>query len=693
MKEATVICPFEHIEVSEERYSKAIKKFRDSSLQVDQYGFFVAGGKWKVGWKKITQLLIDEQSIYISTVKGNDEADDDDPEENSSKKGLQVQARIADVRAPSEWPSFRRYVIKKWEKLQGRKRRIEDAIKEQAEEEARQARRAAVKPKRSRMERFVMKNLANMKTFDDESDDETFNRRNHKTLMAERKRQEETRPESQEPKDEAVSHDEEEEREPALDDEDSDSTATQPGDKKTPIVQQKARRLKRKSLLEEDSDDEGLFGGNPGVTDISTGRPVVTPGASLKKAAILDDDDDDDDDDEEKSNADIANVAPITNYFKPKVAAIPSTSVIAKQASSHKASEKPTTTKMTEKLVLATPLLPSKNKNDQKVAPANFFAPRLAKVAHPTETPEGSEDDTVVATPPPKAPRTPPRSVYKHLYQSSASRMEQDDDQVMDYIDERHVSPRSHATTTPVGEQPNGTRLTKRKNYFGTKAPPGRGSAVFALDQADKSPAPRNIYEGLEFVSPSKQRTPASSPPRKRPTWESPLSLSSHKNDTPPAPSVSNSRFRGLRNLGNTCYINSSLQMLFSIPDFVQALNPFAHSRRLVESLCMTFQDVIHPFEGFAGPASAKKLKTALDSTTDKFRGYQQRDAHEFLGHLIDEVHEQIEQKRADDKEAEACGLDDLLPTDDFFRLNVEVNLKCKSCGYSRYVFLRSNVN
>ena len=29
-------------------------------------------------------------------------------------------------------------------------------------------------------------------------------------------------------------------------------------------------------------------------------------------------------------------------------------------------------------------------------------------------------------------------------------------------------------------------------------------------------------------------------------------------------------------------------------------------------------------------------------------------------------------------------------PTDNFFRLDVEVCLKCKSCGYSRYVF--SNV-
>ena len=86
--------------------------------------------------------------------------------------------------------------------------------------------------------------------------------------------------------------------------------------------------------------------------------------------------------------------------------------------------------------------------------------------------------------------------------------------------------------------------------------------------------------------------------------------------------------------------------MLFSIPDFVEALKPFSHGRRLVDSVRDTFLNAIHPAEGAVGSVSAKKLKVAVDGTTDKFQGYQLRDEHEFLGHLIDEIHEEIEPKK-----------------------------------------------
>jgi hypothetical protein len=324
---------------------------------------------------------------------------------------------------------------------------------------------------------------------------------------------------------------------------------------------------------------------------------------------------------------------------------------------------------------------------------ANFFAPRQTKVVVRTEKSDESDNDTVVETPPHEAPRTPPRSSYKHLYQST-SKMEPDDDQIMDFVDERHVSPIRQTKTSPLVERMSADGQRKRRSYFGTKAPPGRSSAVLALDQADKSPARRNLYEGLDVVSPNRKGTSMlSSPPRKSTALGSPHSLSLSKRSTPPEPPAASSMFRGLRNLGNTCYINSSLQMLFSIPDFVQELKPFSQGRRLVESFCDTFQDVIHPVEAFVGSASAKMLKFAVDSTTDKFRGYQQRDAHEFLGHLIDEVHEEIKPKEPEKKKddstsstSQSHSLDELLPTDDYFRLNVEVHLTCKSCGYSRYV-------
>jgi ubiquitin C-terminal hydrolase len=223
------------------------------------------------------------------------------------------------------------------------------------------------------------------------------------------------------------------------------------------------------------------------------------------------------------------------------------------------------------------------------------------------------------------------------------------------------------------------------------------------LDQAEDQSPKRSPFAGMGAISFSaKKRTKPSSiesplsPIRARPLLTSSPAVSPAA-QTSAAPHLK--KWVGLRNLGNTCYINASLQMLYSIPSFVEELFPFRPGHRLVNMFCQTYQNVLHPKEGFEGSASARALKMAVDAKTDKFQGYQQRDAHEFLGDLIDQVHQEIEHDSSKDngeEEKEEEKKDDglssrspiskapVLPTDDFFRLNVEVCLECKSWGYSR---------
>jgi len=84
-------------------------------------------------------------------------------------------------------------------------------------------------------------------------------------------------------------------------------------------------------------------------------------------------------------------------------------------------------------------------------------------------------------------------------------------------------------------------------------------------------------------------------------------------------------------------------------------------------------------------------VKQAIDEKTDKFSGYEQRDAHEFLSDLLDYIQDELEKE---EKLSSAPAITDgntnhsassipHNPMDDFV-LKVEVCLTCQACGYAR---------
>ena len=151
------------------------------------------------------------------------------------------------------------------------------------------------------------------------------------------------------------------------------------------------------------------------------------------------------------------------------------------------------------------------------------------------------------------------------------------------------------------------------------------------------------------------------------------------ENKRPNEVSCPKSPWRGLRNLGNTCYLNSSLQMLFSVPTFVSSL--VGKGKDLAKSIVSVSEDVKDSSATRA--ANPNTVKEAVDAVTDKFEGYEQRDAHEFLSDLIDRVHDEMEEERKE-RGIETTDETSPFPTDAFFRLNVQVCLTCDSCGYAR---------
>jgi hypothetical protein len=190
----------------------------------------------------------------------------------------------------------------------------------------------------------------------------------------------------------------------------------------------------------------------------------------------------------------------------------------------------------------------------------------------------------------------------------------------------------------------------------------------------------------------------------------------------------------GIQNLGNTCYLSASLQTLFSIPDFLRELYE-SYVTELAKQKEMPLTKALLEVAVAIGVLSEEStpkissenaqskllsskaanptaLKKQMDVLTDKFVGYEQRDAHEFLSDLVDFLHDELiasseygetkieaadgleigELKSGDSTEENATKeisgeekkSSNLPPTDEYFRLTVRVRLTCDSCKYSR---------
>ena len=171
----------------------------------------------------------------------------------------------------------------------------------------------------------------------------------------------------------------------------------------------------------------------------------------------------------------------------------------------------------------------------------------------------------------------------------------------------------------------------------------------------------------------------------------------------------------GIENLGNTCYLSASLQMLYGIPEFLCKLNSSYEELSATKDLPLTAAllqvaltiGALKQEDVPLKVANPSALKAQMDVLTEKFAGYGQHDAHEFFTLLVDFVHEELvgspsasdenetidEPKKseesksddaADEEEVAATVVTTDLPTDEYFHIKVRRGLKCKSCGYSR---------
>ncbi|KAJ8247071.1 hypothetical protein GJAV_G00258430 [Gymnothorax javanicus] len=156
---------------------------------------------------------------------------------------------------------------------------------------------------------------------------------------------------------------------------------------------------------------------------------------------------------------------------------------------------------------------------------------------------------------------------------------------------------------------------------------------------------------------------------------------------------------QGFSNLGNTCYMNAILQSLFSLRSFssdllkqgslCEKIPPNALFRRIINLLAKKDTCSVEVKRDLL-----RRVKSAISSSAERFSGYTQHDAHEFLGQCLDQLKEDVEKinrslkrnaedgsqvvrpgERADTSRIHTC------PVGANMEFEVEHTITCKGCG------------
>ncbi|XP_062482758.1 ubiquitin carboxyl-terminal hydrolase 37 [Pezoporus occidentalis] len=160
-------------------------------------------------------------------------------------------------------------------------------------------------------------------------------------------------------------------------------------------------------------------------------------------------------------------------------------------------------------------------------------------------------------------------------------------------------------------------------------------------------------------------------------------------------------QLQGFSNLGNTCYMNAILQSLFSIQSFANDLlkQGIPWKKIPLNALIRRFAHLLAKKDVCSPEVKKellKKVKSAISATAERFSGYMQNDAHEFLSQCLDQLKEDMEKLNKtwksepvpNEENSPGRASDDLSATKVYtcpvisnLEFEVQHSIICKMCG------------
>uniref|UniRef100_A0A3Q3DPH3 Ubiquitin carboxyl-terminal hydrolase n=1 Tax=Hippocampus comes TaxID=109280 RepID=A0A3Q3DPH3_HIPCM len=144
----------------------------------------------------------------------------------------------------------------------------------------------------------------------------------------------------------------------------------------------------------------------------------------------------------------------------------------------------------------------------------------------------------------------------------------------------------------------------------------------------------------------------------------------------------------GLKNIGNTCYMNAALQALSNCPPLTQF---FLECGGLVRTdkkpaLCKSYQKLVSDLWHKNRPSYVvpTNLFQGIKAINPMFRGYSQQDSQEFLRCLMDQLHEELKETLPEPYEPSgSVTVDDSPPKEENHNQSDNDFQSCESCGCS----------